>query len=248
MPEAPFDHVTAEYERGRSAYPDGVFAAVEQVAGPLRGQVVIEGGAGTGIATRQLAARGARLVAFDISGPMLSRARRPDEPPLVVADGATLPFRSETADVVCFAQAWHWLDAERASAEAARVLRPGGTWAAWWSHFRADGQPWFDSYLALVENGCPGHHWGWRDHPWGDTLTAGDRFSTPGVAVVRWDRTMTVEGWLVEERSRSNIAAMPAPDRDALLDDIRALLVGWFGDTAWTVPYDTRVWTARRMP
>lgn len=248
MPEAPFDHVTHEYEQSRPSYPDGVFEAIEAIVGPLRGQVVIEGGAGTGIATRQLAGRGARVVGFDLSRPMLDRARRPGGPPFVVADGATLPFRSGSADIMGFAQAWHWLDHERASAEMVRVLRPGGLWAAWWTHAFADGQPWFDAYLAVIDQLIPRHSWEWRVHPWGDTLLAPERFSKPEVTVVEWDRPMTVEGWLVEERSRSHIAALEGGDRLALLDEVRAILESRFGDATFPVAHHTRVWTARRLP
>jgi len=48
-------------------HPDGVYQALEDAAGPLAGKLVLEGGAGTGIATRQLAARGTRIVAVDIA-------------------------------------------------------------------------------------------------------------------------------------------------------------------------------------
>jgi SAM-dependent methyltransferase len=246
MPRAPFDHVTDEYERGRAGYPDGVFETIEALAGPLAGQLVIDGGAGTGISTRQLAARGPRLVAFDVSRPMLTRARRPDAPPFVVCTGNALPFRSGVADVVCFAQAWHWLDPELASAEVARVLRPGGTWAAWWSHPRADGERWFDTYLALVEQAIDGFDWSWRDHPWGDTLAARHRFDEPVRRVIPWMRTMTADEWLTETRSHSMVAAMPYADREALIGAMGEMLRATFGDEPFPVPHDTRVWTARR--
>jgi SAM-dependent methyltransferase len=246
MPEAPFDQVTAEYQRGRAGYPDGVYDAIDAVAGPLAERLIIDGGAGTGISTRQLARRSHRVVGFDLSRPMLTRARRGDGPPLVVADGNALPFRSGSADVVCFAQSWHWLDPEPASTEVARVLRPGGTWAAWWSHPRADGQQWFDAYLALVEQSITGFDWSWRDHPWGETLVADDRFVTPARTVVAWDRVMTVDGWLVETRSHSMVAAMPHADREALIGTMSAMLGATFGDEPFVVPHDTRLWTARR--
>jgi SAM-dependent methyltransferase len=36
------------------------------------------------------------------------------------------------------AQSWHWFDSLRAGAEVARVLRPGGHWAAWWNQAAAE--------------------------------------------------------------------------------------------------------------
>src|SRR5512132_3933768 len=88
----------------------------------LRGVRVLEGGAGTGIATRVLLQRGAKTVAFDIGIGVLTRAMR-WMPGLtcVVADGAAMPFHDGCADLLCFAQSWHWLDERRRATEAARV-------------------------------------------------------------------------------------------------------------------------------
>jgi SAM-dependent methyltransferase len=247
MAKALFDHVTREYEQGRPRYPDDVFDAIEAAVGPLAGQVVIEGGAGTGIATRQLASRGPRLVSFDLSRPMLDRARRPDAPPLVVADGATLPFRSGSAHLLCFAQAWHWLDAERASAEAARVLRPGGAWAAWWTHAWPDGEPWFEAYRVLLDRVCPAYGWHWREHDWGATLGAREAFAEPVATAVRWVRTMTVESFLIGMRSQSAVAALPADTHSVLMADTEALLRDTFGDQPWPVDHETTIWIAPRL-
>src|ERR1700733_8890026 len=71
---SPFDPVAADYDAGRPSYPDGVFREIERSAGELRGALVLDVGAGTGIATRQLAARGARTVAIDFGEIMLRRA------------------------------------------------------------------------------------------------------------------------------------------------------------------------------
>jgi 16S rRNA A1518/A1519 N6-dimethyltransferase RsmA/KsgA/DIM1 with predicted DNA glycosylase/AP lyase activity len=57
-----FATVVDEYDTGRPGYPAGVYDAL----GPLAGAVVLEGGAGTGIATRALLDRGAHVVPFDL--------------------------------------------------------------------------------------------------------------------------------------------------------------------------------------
>src|ERR1039457_4610438 len=133
-----FDSVAEEYDAARPSYPDAIYDELEKAAGPLAGQLVLDGGAGTGIASRQLAARGARLVALALSEPMLRRAlARSPRLCWVVADGDMMPLRASYIDLACFAQSWHWFDPVRACAEIARVIRPGGYWAAWWNEAAA---------------------------------------------------------------------------------------------------------------
>ncbi len=105
-----FDAVADEYDSGRPAYPGGVYDALDPIAGAL----ALEGGAGTGIAARDLVDRGARVVAFDVGARLLRRAvgHTPDLR-AVIADGARLPFRDGCADLICFAQSWHWVDPTR---------------------------------------------------------------------------------------------------------------------------------------
>jgi hypothetical protein len=51
-----FDAVADEYDRERPGYPEVIYDALE----PLPDGLVVEGGAGTGIATRALVDRGCR--------------------------------------------------------------------------------------------------------------------------------------------------------------------------------------------
>lgn len=104
---ASFESVADEYDTARPSYPDEVFDAL----GPLKGRRVLDVGAGTGIATRALIARQANVVAVDAGREVLRRAAaRTPAHAAAVADGAALPVRSGALDLVCFAQAWHWLD------------------------------------------------------------------------------------------------------------------------------------------
>lgn len=61
-----FDAAAAEYDAARPSYPDELYAELEARTGPLAGRLVLDCGAGTGIASRQLAARGARVVSLDL--------------------------------------------------------------------------------------------------------------------------------------------------------------------------------------
>ena len=97
---ASFETVAAEYDAARPSYPAGVYDAL----GPIDGRTVLDVGAGTGIATRQLEERGASVVAVDPGRGVLGRARaRTPGLRAVVADGATLPIATGTADLVCYA-------------------------------------------------------------------------------------------------------------------------------------------------
>jgi SAM-dependent methyltransferase len=202
-----FDPVADCYDRARPSYPNAIYDTLESEVGTLRGTAVVDVGAGTGIATRQLRARGARVVSIDMAEEMLRRANARSEPTAwVIGDGHRLPLRSGSVRLACFAQAWHWFDPSRAGAEVARVVGKGGFWAAWWSHARADGEPWFDRYQDVVEAPGPGCSRRQRDtgyHAWSDEpLAATGLFDQERLVVARWVRQLGCERWLTERRAR----------------------------------------------
>lgn len=235
-----FDRVADEYDAGRPDHPEAVFDALE----PLAGQLILEGGAGTGIATRALLRRGARVVAFDIGGGVLGKAvGRTPGLAAVVADGAFMPFRDRCADMICFAQSWHWLDERRRWGEAARVLRRGGRWAAWWSLPYPDGEGWFDAYWKAVEaeTDARRHH---RFHDVGGDARRSGLFDPEPIVVIPWMRDVTVDRWLMEERSKSYIAAMSEGDRRSFLERVEGITRDRFPEGSMRVRYETRLWTA----
>jgi SAM-dependent methyltransferase len=138
-----FDGIAGLYDEVRPDYPDELYDALDAVS-PLRGAHVLDVAAGTGVATRQLRARGASVVVAEPGVAMLRALRaRSGDVPAVAAAAERLPFVDGRFDLVCVATAWHWLDARAALAEARRVLRPGGHLALWWAnHLRDDGVEW----------------------------------------------------------------------------------------------------------
>jgi SAM-dependent methyltransferase len=93
---------------------------------PLHGRVVLDAGAGTGVASTALGELGARPIAVDLSFDMLGwdSLRRP---PAAVADVTHLPLGTGSVDDTVAAFVYnHLTRPEAAFVEAARVTRPGG--------------------------------------------------------------------------------------------------------------------------
>ncbi|MFE9556983.1 class I SAM-dependent methyltransferase [Streptomyces sp. NPDC006692] len=130
-----FNTAAPQYAANRPSYPPALLDAVEELAAhPLKNAHVADVGAGTGIASTLLHARGANVTAVEPGEGMAAEFRRGNPHiPLVRGDGNALPLATASADFITYAQAWHWTDPAKAGPEARRVLRPGGALALWWN-------------------------------------------------------------------------------------------------------------------
>jgi ubiquinone/menaquinone biosynthesis C-methylase UbiE len=248
-----FDVAAAEYDAARPAYPPALFDELEQVAGPLAGRLVLDWGAGTGISGRQLAARGARVALLDIGGQMLRQARARDpRSACVLADGNRMPVRPASADLTTFAQSWHWFGQPEAPAEVARVLRPGGFWAAWWNRAQAAGQDWFERYQDVVVASCPGYSWrNLSDEllapDWADPAVRAAGLVEPAATiVVPWTRRVPAAQWITDERSKSYFIELAPDRRESVLGELAGIIAGQFPGGEMTVPYITTLLVARK--
>ena len=112
-----------------------------RLLGDVHGRRVLEIGAGAAQCSRWLLARGAQVVATDLSMGMLGQAAAIDRGrlvavPLVQCDGLELPFADASFDLACSAYGAVPFVADSAALmrEVARVLRPGGRWVFSVSH------------------------------------------------------------------------------------------------------------------
>ena len=108
--------------------PEGAREDDLGLLGPVAGRRVLEVGCGAAQCARWLAARGASVVASDLSLAQLRLA--PGGVPLVCADAEALPFRDGSFDLACsaFGAVPFVADSARVMREVARVLRPRGRW------------------------------------------------------------------------------------------------------------------------
>jgi SAM-dependent methyltransferase len=156
----PYAGAAARWARGASLlYAPAVAYLVRRFPGPLAGHLVLDAGAGTGIATGPLVERSARPVAADRSVDMLSwqDGRRP---PAVAADVRALPFPDDTFDDALAAFVLNHLTEPAAGfAELARVTRPGGALvaAAFSTAYRSELRDRVDEVAARL---------GWRTPEW----------------------------------------------------------------------------------
>ncbi len=242
-----FDTAAAEYDAARPSYPAALYDLLESACGELAGKIVADGGAGTGVVTRELIRRRAVVIAFDPGPGMLRRAlARSPGLRVVLADAAAVPLRSRCLDLICFGQSWHWVDQDLGAQEAARVLKHGGWWAAWWNHPWADSEAWFDEYSGLLEERCAAFSRDQRNVDWCSTSVRDARsFRHPTRRVVEWERQVTVEDWLVELRSHSYVIDLADADTTSLLVDAESILRNAFPGGIMVVPYETCLWMAQ---
>ncbi len=246
-PTRRFTRRATDYRRARPSYPKGVYDLLFGELGLRSGEDVADLGSGTGIFTRPLLERGARVYAVEPNGSMRQAAEEEIGalPGFRSVDGTaeqtTLEDRS--VDLVVSAQAFHWFDFESTRVEVARILRPGRSAALVWNTRRVEGPPFLKGYERLLER------WGDDYHSVRETYGVRDRltafFDAGTVAYRTFSNVQQFDLAGLEARIASS-SYMPQagdPRYDAMIEDLGRLFADHSEDGLVSLDYDTEVFS-----
>ena len=210
---------------------------------------VLDVGCGTGIAARQLVARGCPVLGVEPDERMAAVARRRGVP---VETGRFEDWdpAGRRFDLLMSAQAWHWVDPVRGAVKAAEVLIPEGRVGLFWNV--GHPPPDVDRALSAVyQEVAPGldersvvfgragvERWGVA----ADGLRAAGAFTDAEVRTFSSERRYTRREWLDILPTHSDHRLLPEDQLARLLEGIGAALDDLGG--AFTVTYRTWLVTA----
>jgi ubiquinone/menaquinone biosynthesis C-methylase UbiE len=122
------------FDANRPSPPEALVDLLCLEAQVARPSLVVDLGSGTGLSTRLWAGRADQVVGVEASPEMrehAERATRAENVRFVQAYAQATGLPESTADIVTCSQAFHWMEPTATLAEAARILRPGGVFAAY---------------------------------------------------------------------------------------------------------------------
>ena len=217
-----FTLMAGAYERGRPGYPpDAVAGLLGALGCPQR---VLDLAAGTGKLTRLLAAAGLDVVAVEPLPAMraLLEAALPGVPALA-GTAEAIPLPDAAVDAVLVAQAFHWFEPGRALAEIHRVARPGGGLGLLWNIWD-DASGWLARVSARVET-ATGFAPQFRHGAWRAPVDASPLLQGPlAERCTPWVHETSHAEFVGRVASISFVASLPEGDRNALLDEVAALV------------------------
>jgi ubiquinone/menaquinone biosynthesis C-methylase UbiE len=122
------------YETYRPALPTVVIDILTQLAKMEQPNLVVDIGCGTGLSTRPWANRAKRIIGIDPNHQMRVKAEEKSRslPNITYQAGTAMAtgLPHGCADIVMMSQALHWAEPSATFGEIARILRPGGIFAA----------------------------------------------------------------------------------------------------------------------
>lgn len=236
-----FGSIAEQYDAYRPSPPD----EAARLIGDLTGVEVLDVGAGTGLWTRFLLERGARVTAVEPDVDMLAilRRRSPSVHALVGAAEA-LPIDDESYDAVLVSSAWHWFRQPDATNEIARVLRDNAALFVFWNGFSRD-VPWVDSLTELRESTTDKNR---QPRGWTAQFSADGPIALVSQVECTWNWSRTIDEVVALFGTYSGAIIRTHDDRATMEDELRSRLVDHVRDGVVDVAMTLRGTIGRRRP
>jgi len=259
-----FGVVASAYERFRPGPPAAAIAWML----PASARTVVDLGAGTGAMTKDLLGKVARVIAIEPDDRMreILAANLPGVT-VLSGSGESMPLETSSVDAVLASSSWHWMNADLALQEAARVLVPSGTLGVVWAGPDPDGPFVLQAQAMLSEASSGPGGSGARPTEEPDlgrevmdtenrvetVLQIPDRsaFAPPEHKTLTWDVSLTADELIGLLGTFSWIITMPDDRRAQVISLARQVLrdsLGISGDVTVDVQYRSEVWRTHLMP
>ncbi len=206
------------YEHGRPGWPPGKIA---ELIARWEARDVVDLAAGTGKLTRILVEHAAVTAIEPVDGMRAVLEREVPRARAISGTAEAIPLGDESVDAVFVAEAFHWFDLERAPAEIARVLRPGGHLAVCFNQIDTH-EPWFeDLHEIVMAHRLPGPR---MPHavPWRAAIEA--QFGPLTEEEGPHEHVVSRDGQIAQIASFSSIGGLPREKRERALAECRAVL------------------------
>lgn len=253
-----FGEVAELYDLARPHYPSELFDDLVALEGVDAGASVLEVGAGTGQATRDLAARGLHVTAIEPNEAMFAVAARNcgqvEGITLVPATFEGFSGQRASFDLITAAQSWHWIAPDAGYPKAALLLREAGWLAVFWNLpvDRGPAAAEIDEVYARYspERGTISR-WGGQDSSGtadvdelGEQLASAEDFGDLVQRTYPWEATYTTEEYLALVRTHSDYRLLDEPTRAVFIEGLRGVIERHGGSI--TIGFATKLYAAQR--
>lgn len=237
----------------RPTYPAEAWRWIAQRTGLGPHAVVCDLGSGTGIATRALLDRYARVYAVEPNAEMRAAAERSlsGEAGFVSVAGSAeaTALADGSIDLVVAAQAFHWFAVDPTRQELRRILKPGGYLALLWNERRVDTSAFLAGLEALLLRSCAEYTQVCHKHSMPEEKVA-ELFGLGGYEGRRFDNRQDLDwdGLRGRVRSYSYVPTPGQPGHAAFYDDLRSLYDRHQVAGTVAIDYATRTYVGRFPP
>ena len=261
-----FGEVAELYDAARPTYPDALIDDLTHwariAADPPGAGSALEVGAGTGKATRLLAARGVAVMAIEPSAEMAAVAERTTagaraSVTVLQTDFEHAELGEQRFPLVFAAQAWHWVSQPAGYARARARLLEGGRLVVFWNRPRWEDSTLREDLNRVYEAHVPPELRGGPLHPapreasvfsgqdWEAEIVPVAGFADPEVREYEWAIDYTADGYTDMLNTISEVRLLAEAERERFLSQMHAEITGH--GAGFTLAMQSRTCIARAV-